>query len=45
MFHEKGFSQRGTVIVDKNGIIRWKKVNPLDVDRDNDEILKELEKL
>lgn len=41
----EGHSQRATFIIDKEGKVRWKQVVPLDQQRDDEEILKELRKI
>lgn len=38
----EGHSERATFIIDKQGIVRWKQVFPLDKQRSNDEILRAL---
>jgi len=41
----EGFSERATFIIDKQGRVRWKQVVPLDQQRNNEEILRELRKI
>lgn len=36
---DKGICARATFVIDKNGVIRWVKVNDLDQQRDTDEII------
>ncbi|MDI6807749.1 MAG: redoxin domain-containing protein [Candidatus Eisenbacteria bacterium] len=45
VFDKKGFSERATFIIDEKGIVRYKKVNPLDVQRNNFDLMKALDKL
>jgi len=36
---DKGIAARATIVVGKDGIVKWVKVNDLDQQRDNDEIV------
>jgi len=45
LLRPEGFSERATIIVDKQGKVRWKQVVPLDQQRDNEEILAQLRKI
>lgn len=41
----EGHSERATFIIDKQGIVRWKQIVPLDQQRSNDEILRALKQI
>jgi alkyl hydroperoxide reductase subunit AhpC len=45
VFNKRGFAERATIVVDKKGIVRYRKVNPLNLQRNNDDLLKALDKL
>ncbi len=38
-FDDKGFTARATIVVGKDGIVKWVKVNELDQQRSDDEIV------
>ncbi len=42
LLRPEGHSERATIIIDKQGIVRWKQVVPTDQQRRNDEILQAL---
>ena len=45
VFNRKGFAERATFVINKKGIVRYRKVNPLDVQRNNADLMEALDKL
>ena len=45
VLREDGLSERATFLIDKNGVIKWAKVNEIGKQRDNEEFFAELKKL